>query len=132
MKDKLDHARGWFRKGDSDLKTLKLLLEADGPFDTACFHAQQAVEKYLKGTLALSDQSIPKTHNLEQLQGMGKASVPGWPFEELDLCKLTDYAVQIRYDFAFSPDQQQVIEALKLAEEVRLRAMQFAPKEAHP
>jgi hypothetical protein len=44
---------------------------------TACFHAQQAVEKCLKGLLALHGQAFPATHNLEELQRLGEGSVPG-------------------------------------------------------
>lgn len=40
MNDRLADARGWFQKADSDLETIKSLLDAGGPFDTACFHAR--------------------------------------------------------------------------------------------
>lgn len=98
----------------------------------ACFHAQQAVEEYLKGVLALGDGDIPTTHNLERLQTLGAANAQGWPFAGMELSGLTAYAVELRYDFTFSPDRQQVLEALELAGEVRSRAMVFAPKQAHP
>jgi HEPN domain-containing protein len=52
MKDRSVLARGWFRKGDSDLADARRTTASEGPYDTACFHAQQAVEKYLKGVLA--------------------------------------------------------------------------------
>jgi HEPN domain-containing protein len=68
MHDKRDHARGWFRKAESDLHTAQRTLDSDGPYDTACFHAQQGAEKYLKGLLAFMEQPIPRTHNLEELQ----------------------------------------------------------------
>ncbi|MGH8058116.1 MAG: anti-phage BREX system Lon protease BrxL [Candidatus Entotheonellia bacterium] len=51
MRDKLDHARGWFRKGESDLLTTRRALTSEVPYDTACFHAQQVAEKYFKGLL---------------------------------------------------------------------------------
>jgi hypothetical protein len=31
MRDKLDHARGWFRKGDSDPATVRSILAGEGP-----------------------------------------------------------------------------------------------------
>lgn len=37
--------RGWFRKADSDLADARRTTASEGPYDTACFHAQQAVEK---------------------------------------------------------------------------------------
>jgi len=68
MKHEADLAKGWLLKGDSDLASAKLIITSAGPYDTACFHAQQAVEKYLKGALALSGQQVPRTHDLEELQ----------------------------------------------------------------
>lgn len=59
MKSQHDLAESWFRKGDSDIRTIQALLEANGPYDTACFHAQQAVEKYLKGFLELHGEVAP-------------------------------------------------------------------------
>ena len=52
MPDRFELARGWFLKAESDLITARHMVESDGPYDTACFHAQQAAEKYLKGLLA--------------------------------------------------------------------------------
>jgi HEPN domain-containing protein len=45
MLDSADHARAWMLKGDSDLLTVRHLLDTNGPYDTACFHAQQADEQ---------------------------------------------------------------------------------------
>ena len=132
MEDKAPLARGWFQKADSDLVAGKVLLQSGGPFDTTCFHAQQAVEKYLKGILTLVGSTFPFPHNLEQLQKIGENEVTEWPFKALELDELTSYAVQIRYDFEFWPDKETAAQALKLAEEVRARALRFAPREAHP
>ena len=52
MKDAAALAQGWFRKADSDLADATRTVVSEGPYDTACFHAQQAVEKCLKGYLA--------------------------------------------------------------------------------
>ena len=38
-----------------------------GPYDTACFHAQQAVEKLLKAWLTPAEQPILRTHDVEEL-----------------------------------------------------------------
>jgi len=132
MHDKFDHARGWFLKAESDLHTVKCLLEGDGPYDTACFHAQQAAEKYLKGLLALMEQSIPRTHNLEELQQLCSGLIPPLHLPDVDLAELTPYAVQLRYDFEFWPDRETAQQALHIAECVRVAVLATVPQEAHP
>ncbi len=47
MADKNSHARGWFLKAESDLSAARRILEGEGPYDRACFHLQQAAEKFL-------------------------------------------------------------------------------------
>lgn len=44
MPDKLALARGWFLKAESDLNTARHMVKSDGPYDTVCFHTQQAAE----------------------------------------------------------------------------------------
>jgi len=39
---------GRLLKGNSDLFNAKRAVNSEGPYDMACFHVQQAVEKYLK------------------------------------------------------------------------------------
>lgn len=61
MAGPIDLAKGWVAKGDSDRATARLVLGGPGPYDTACFHAQQAAEKYLKAVVALAGLPIPRT-----------------------------------------------------------------------
>jgi len=56
MSDRCDLARGWLLKARSDLNACRRMLETDGPYDTSCFHAQQAIEKSLKALLAFHGQ----------------------------------------------------------------------------
>lgn len=88
MKDRSVLARGWFRKGDSDLADARRTTASEGPYDTACFHAQQAVEKYLKGVLAWRGLEIPRTHDLEELQ---RLCIQLEPWAELASCDLRSY-----------------------------------------
>lgn len=112
MKDKLALARGWVLKGDSDLADAKRTAASDGPYDTACFHAQQAVEKYLKGLLAWRERPIPRTHDLEELQRLCVEDEPMPDLSSLDLTELTAYAVELRYDAEFWPPQSTAGEAV--------------------
>lgn len=131
MPDKFELARGWFLKAESDLNTAQHMVESDGPYDTACFHAQQAAEKYLKGLLALRGEPFHRTHDLEELQHLGEA-LPAWPLAGLDLTQLSSYAVEVRYDFEFWPDRQTAQEALGLASEVRRLVLGTIPQPARP
>jgi HEPN domain-containing protein len=82
MSTEADLARGWLVKAASDLGTARLVVDGDGPYDTACFHAQQAREKSLKGFLAFHRQPIPRTHDLEDLQQLCLTAClcPTWLF----------------------------------------------------
>jgi HEPN domain-containing protein len=131
MPDKFELARGWFLKAESDLNTARRMAESEGPYDTSCFHTQQAVEKYLKGLLALREEPFPRTHNLEELQHQGEA-LAAWPLAGFDLSQLSSYAVEIRYDFEFWPDQQTARDAIALASEVRRLVLGVVPKAAQP
>ncbi len=64
MKNRQALVRGWFLKADSDLADARRTIASEGPYDTACFHAQQAAEKYLKGYLAWLGNPIPRAHDL--------------------------------------------------------------------
>jgi len=128
MKHKGDLANGWVLKGDSDLADAKRSICSDGPYDTACFHAQQAAEKYLKATLAFHGVMIPRTHDLEELQLLCVEFVTAADFRNLALEELSDYAVSVRYDFEFWPDVKTAEDAIKIAEMVRLFILEGIPR----
>lgn len=132
MHSSLTHARGWFLKAESDLADASRTVESAGPYDTACFHSQQAAEKYLKGFLAIKGQPIPLTHDLEELQRLCLAVNPGFRIAALDLVTLSGYAVEMRYDFEFWPDRETAREALDLAKSVREAVLSAVPDEARP
>jgi hypothetical protein len=51
---------------------------------------------------------------------------------EIDLTELTPYAVQLRYDFDFWPDQETTRMSVELAERVRVIVLSLIPPEAKP
>ncbi len=66
-------------------------------YDAACFHAQQAVEKYLKACLQEADIPFGKTHDLSVLLNL---LLPLHPLLERlrpALRVLSAYAVEFRY-----------------------------------
>ncbi|MGB3295021.1 MAG: HEPN domain-containing protein [Phormidesmis sp.] len=138
MKNQHDLAEGWFRKGNSDIQTIQVLLKAGGPYDAACFHAQQAVEKYLKGFIELHGEVAPRIHDLVELNSRCISRNATWEIEGSVLSELTNYAVESRYQLEFCPDQKIASEALSsvqqicqviLAEQKRLKTIQEDPKD---
>ncbi|MGH7857774.1 MAG: HEPN domain-containing protein [Candidatus Binatia bacterium] len=127
MKDRLALARGWIRKGDSDLADARRTVASEGPYDTACFHVQQAAEKYLKALPAWHGQAIPRSHDLEEIQDQCERVERLPALVELDLADLTGYAVELRYDADFWPDQSTAAEAVALAERVRSIVISVLP-----
>lgn len=58
----------WLRKADHDLLNIQNNLAArEIPWDTVCFHAQQAAEKFLKAFLVFHGRDLSKTHDLVAL-----------------------------------------------------------------
>jgi HEPN domain-containing protein len=57
----------WLRKADDDLRAARLLMEGGGPAWTVSFHAQQAIEKYIKSLLVVNSVRVRKTHDIGEL-----------------------------------------------------------------
>jgi HEPN domain-containing protein len=64
----------------------------------ACFHAQQSAEKALKAVMCLYELEYRRTHDLEELAGQLADAGNSPPVSELELRRLTPYAVEFRYD----------------------------------
>ena len=109
-----------------------LTVASEGPYDTACFHVQQTTEKYLKGFLALQDQPIPRTHDLEELGSLCEKVEAIVELTGIDLAGLTGYAVELRYDTDFWPTRETAAEAFAVAERVRAIVLSRIPPEAKP
>ena len=85
-----------------------------------------------KGFLAFHELPIPRTHDLEELQRLILNIQPIPELADLDLAEISDYAVSVRYDLEFWPDQKIVGEALTLAEQVQCIILDALPLECHP
>jgi len=58
----------WLAKADEDYNLIKHLMSENAPYLSAItFHAQQAVEKYLKAYLVYHQQEFPKTHDIYRI-----------------------------------------------------------------
>jgi HEPN domain-containing protein len=62
----------WVLKAEEDWAGARELAARTPPLrDLACFHCQQAAEKYLKSLLQELGAAVPKTHNLKDLLNLG-------------------------------------------------------------
>jgi HEPN domain-containing protein len=122
MNDKEEWMMEWFRKGDRDLRAAKIILYSEDPLpDMVCFHAQQCVEKYLKGFLSFHGIEFPKTHDLLELLveycGQTDSSFVKW---EKHCERLTEYAIEARYpDSSYEYSTEEAKEAFLLATRLR-------------
>lgn len=115
MKSVADLVRGWLRKAESDLVNAEMCLEAGRALDTACFHAQQAAEKFLKAYLTAYEVDFPFVHNLEKLVELCAQRDSDFLTIKLLGQELTPYAVELRYDDEFWPTAETVAQALNAA-----------------
>lgn len=99
MTPQLEEAARFLRLAKRDQAAFAALLNATAVDPAvACFHAQQAAEKALKAVMCLHGLEFRRTHDLEALAGLLRDVGVAPPVDELDLRRLTPYAVEFRYD----------------------------------
>jgi HEPN domain-containing protein len=132
MKSNADITKGWILKAENDIFALKIIMESGKALDMACFHAQQAAEKYLKAFLCFNGIDFPKTHNIEELLNL--CTDIDKLFSDLikETAFLTEYAVALRYDFDFLPDKDELENALVAVNKIRHLVLSLLPEELHP
>ena len=122
-----DDAHTWVAKAESDLLNIRNNLAAERvPWDTVCFHAQQAAEKMLKGFLVSRGHTASRTHDLVALLAEAVAAGGALEMLESDCRLLTPYAVLLRYPGAGGePSEPEGREAVAAAERIhqQLRAV---------
>ncbi|MFQ5411071.1 MAG: HEPN domain-containing protein [Phycisphaerae bacterium] len=134
MPPKLELVQEWLRSARMDLESAWHLVRHDPPLlETACFHAQQSIEKALKAVLLMNEQRPPRIHDLSDLFGLCERWMPD--LSELgSRCEwLTTCAVELRYPDNPPPITPQLSEdALTSAEAVLESILRNMPPEVHP
>ncbi len=96
------HKREWemlFDIAEEDRAAFKALIKTPSiSLSVCCFHAQQAVEKYMKAVLSKHKIAFPFTHDLLELYDLLLAFPVIFPVSRDDLKKLNPFAVKQRYD----------------------------------
>jgi len=110
----------WLRLADLDVRAGEKALGGDDPLpNDACFHAQQAAEKYLKSYLVSRGVHPPRTHDLGLLADECAQFDP--EFETLLAAAepLSPFAVRPRYPWpAAEPAIEQARGALEVAKQI--------------
>ena len=92
---------GWIKKADLDFST-SVRLSAEPEYrDIVVFHAQQAVEKYLKALLTRHQTEFPKTHVIRRLLLLLQPVEPILADALDDANWLSPFGVDIRYPADF-------------------------------
>ena len=120
MNAERDLARQWLAKARNDILNADNNLKSEiVPYDTVCFHCQQAAEKLLKAYLVARGVQPPLTHDLLLLlEAVLPLSADAEALRD-DLALLMPYAVQVRYpDEVFIPTDEDTHEARRAAQRV--------------
>ncbi|MGH7341885.1 MAG: HEPN domain-containing protein [Candidatus Rokuibacteriota bacterium] len=127
----LDNVRAWVTKADNDVLTAAhtIKLGEDCPTDTACYRAQQCVEKFLKAILVLAGVGFPKSHDLERLSALVPPDArPRLSAEEQ--VTLTEYATEARYPGWDDIPLVEARRAVALARRVRKEVRRGLPRKS--
>jgi HEPN domain-containing protein len=122
MTDAVPESGRWFAKAAEDLVMARRAMDPAGPLPAmACYHAQQCVEKQLKGYLTFRNAPFRFVHDrvyLTQLCLELEPDFAGW----LDAAEiLGEYGTRVRYPSEENPepDEEAAREAIWLAEQVK-------------
>jgi HEPN domain-containing protein len=109
----------WLSKADEDFEAAVYLLRENDTFiKTACFHFQQAAEKYLKAYLTFQNKEFSKTHNIEFLLNLCAEFDDS--FKNIHPRDLSEFAVDIRYpDYMYQPTMEETLIHKNVVIEIR-------------
>ena len=110
----------WLFRANEDISVIDSLVSQNIEHYTSsiCFHAQQAVEKFLKAFLIYQDHDFPRTHDLDFL--LAECQKINNTFSDIDLKSLSDFGVSIRYpDDFFIPDLDETNDYIAIAKKVK-------------
>ena len=106
--DQEDYLKNWLFRANEDILVIENLFKSEPELfaSSICFHAQQAVEKFLKAFLVYHNIDFPKTHDLDYL--LLECKIINDKIFDIDLGSLTDFGVSLRYpDDFYLPDKDE-------------------------
>lgn len=127
-KTNLSAAQALVTKAGHDLDSAVALLEMRGHLEIVCFHLQQAAEKYLKGFIQLHAGEYPRTHDLVVLLDECRKFTTEFEIYRDALASFAPYAVQLRYEIDFTPDEDETKRAHAIILRLRDTLSRLAPE----
>jgi len=109
------------RKAEGDAKVMRKLAGDEEIADDAVgFHAQQAIEKWLKAVIASRGEDFEYTHDIRHLIVRAKLEPgeAGQPFDIRQAINLTEYAVPLRYEDLLDTEPLDRASTVSLIDEV--------------
>lgn len=107
------------RKAEDDAEAMQWLASKSEISDEIIgFHAQQAVEKWLKAVLGSREIAFEYTHDLHRLITEVTTAVGEFPFDAPEVVALTEHAVPLRYDEILDTEPLDRQAVVRLVEEV--------------
>jgi|SRR6056297_701553 len=118
--EKKAYISNWLFRAREDISVMQNLEQSGLEYyvSTICFHAQQAVEKYLKAYLILHDIDFPRTHDVDYLL-LECQKIDANQFD-FDFRSLTEFGVSVRYpDDFYIPGIGETKEYIEVALDVK-------------
>jgi len=109
----------WVNKAEADLLTARreFRTRKSPNYDAVCFHAQQAVEKFLKAILQEKSLPIPRSHSLIEILVLISKKDTNIILLQPEVNILEGYAVNFRYP-GFTAEKVEAKQALYAAERI--------------
>jgi len=110
----------WIEKAEGDFISAQREYRArkNPNYDSACFHAQQCIEKYIKARLQESEIPFGKTHDLSVLLDNVLPLEPFWEPLRPRLRILSAFAIEFRYP-GQTADREIAHEAVEICKDIR-------------
>ena len=114
-------ACNWVDKAEEDLEMAVRALQGGPPLPaSACFHAQQCAEKYMKALLISENICFKNTHDLFELAELLTRKWPAIEQLHRDLDQLGSFAVRVRYPGSQpAPPVEAAVRAHENAEQIK-------------
>jgi len=107
-----------FKRAEEDVAGINALLKhKDVPeeynYVLLCYHATQAVEKFIKGFIVENNGMVKKTHNLDYVQNIAESINKNFSFIRNECLLLNEYTQAARYNDHHKIEKDEINNVLK-------------------